>query len=61
MQIERTKDRVILTAQEVQMILKEHLEKATGRTIDGKVNFQNSDRGTQGIETSVYAHLTYKD
>lgn len=61
MKIERTKDRVVLDATEVQRILREHIEKETGRKIDGTVNFSTSDRGAAGFTHSVYAHLTYKN
>lgn len=59
MHTERTRDRVVLTAKEVQTILKDYIETASGRKIDGDVIFQKGDNHSS--ETSAYAHLHYRD
>lgn len=61
MRTERTRDRIILTPQEVQTILREHIEKASGRKIDGDVLFQQENASVNGARTSAYVHLHYKD
>jgi hypothetical protein len=59
--LERTRDRIIVSAEEVQIILKNHIEKESGRKIDGDVLFQQENASHVGPRTSVYVHLHHKD
>jgi hypothetical protein len=59
MKIETTRDRVTLTHDEIQAILKDHIIKTTGRIPDGDVHIQSEALST-GTKYSVYAHLKDK-
>jgi hypothetical protein len=61
MRTERTRDRIILSPIEVQIILREHIERESGRKIYGEVNFQRENSDTIGPKTSVYVHLQHSD
>lgn len=61
MRTERTRDRIILTAAEVQIVLREYIEKQSGRKIDGDVNFQQENASISGPKTYAYVHLQYED
>ncbi len=61
MQIERTKDKVVVNSTDLQELVKNYIEKETGRKIFGVVNFSTTERSPNGHTTSAYAHLTFKD
>lgn len=58
LRIERTRDRIVLSAEEVQTILKNHIEKESGRRIDGDVHFQEENHSGK---TCVYTYLYFED
>ncbi len=60
MEIERTKDKVVLNAADLEKLVKTYIEKETGRKIDGRVNFNTTERSPHGYSTSAYAHLQFE-
>jgi hypothetical protein len=58
MKLERTLDRVVISAEELQQIVKTHVEKSLGRTVEGRINFHESRKSdTEGYQTTGWCQL----
>jgi hypothetical protein len=53
MQIEQAYDKVVLGHDDVQKILKDHIEKATGRKVRGDVYVQSQTHTMRGIPSKM--------
>lgn len=60
MKVERTRDRVVITGEELQALLVQYIQDKLGRTPDGAVHFESSERDFT-FKTSAYAHLQFPE
>jgi hypothetical protein len=60
MRIERPKESVHLSHEELQKLVKDYMEKESGRTIIGEVLFCKEEAGSK-YETRAFAQITFKD
>lgn len=58
MKIETTLDKVVISEDEMQLIVKRYITDQTGRTVSGTVNFQQRNGSTDGSHTAAWCHLT---
>lgn len=58
MKLERTLDKVVISAEELQQIVKAHVEKECGRKVEGRINFHESRKSdAEGYQTTGWCQL----
>lgn len=57
MQIQRTKDKIVITESELQTLLRDAIRAKVGREVSGQVNFQKSGSSDQGDNYTAWCRL----
>lgn len=64
MKIEITLDKVVISADELQEIVKAHILRETGRTVEGPISYELKDEGIAGLNrrnsATAWCHLRAK-
>lgn len=60
-EIKRTRDKVIIKPDDLQKLIKDYVEKETGREVDTDVVFKNTSEFGAECDTMAFVYLKLKD